>query len=85
MEVSIIKIGNSKGLRLPKTILKKYDIKDSVELVLEEEQIVIKPVSKKREGWDKAFEKMSQKMSQNKEDNPVMDDVFEDEDFEEWK
>jgi len=81
MEVSIIKIGNSKGLRLPKTILKKYDIKDSVELVLEEEQIVIKPVSKKREGWDKAFEKMSQ----NKEDNPVMDDVFEDEDFEEWK
>ena len=81
MEVSIIKIGNSKGLRLPKTILKKYAIKDSVDLVLEEDQIIIKPVSKKREGWDEAFEKMSQ----NKEDNPVMDDVFVDEDFEEWK
>ncbi len=81
MEISIIKIGNSKGLRLPKTILKKYNIKDSVDLVLEEDQIIIKPVSKKREGWDEAFEKMSQ----NKEDNPVMDDVFVDEDFEEWK
>lgn len=81
MEVSIIKIGNSKGLRLPKTILKKYDIKDSVDLVLEEDQIVIKPVSKKRKGWDEAFEKMSE----NKEDDLLMDDVFEDEDFEEWK
>ncbi len=81
MEVSIIKIGNSKGLRLSKTILKKYDIKDSVDLILEEDQIVIKPVSRTRQGWDKAFEKMSQ----NNEDHPLMDDVFEDEDFEEWK
>lgn len=81
MEVSIIKIGNSKGLRLSKTILKKYDIKDSVDLVLEEDQIVIKPVSKKREGWDEAFEKMSA----NQEDDLLMDDVFEDDNFEEWK
>ena len=35
METAIIKIGNSKGLRLSKTILEKYNIKDKVEMILE--------------------------------------------------
>ena len=29
MEVSIIKIGNSKGIRISKTILEKYNIRDT--------------------------------------------------------
>ena len=33
MEAAIIKIGNSKGLRLSKTILEKYNIKDKVEMI----------------------------------------------------
>ena len=41
MEASIIKIGNSKGLRLSKTILEKYNIKDKVELILEKGQIIL--------------------------------------------
>ncbi len=35
MEVSVIKIGNSKGIRLSKTMIDKYNIKDSVNLILE--------------------------------------------------
>jgi antitoxin MazE len=31
MEVSIIKIGNSKGIRFSKTILEKYNLRDKVE------------------------------------------------------
>ena len=38
METAIIQIGNSKGLRLSKTILEKYHIKDKVELILEKDQ-----------------------------------------------
>lgn len=33
MEVSIIQIGNSKGLRLSKTILDKYQIKEKLEMI----------------------------------------------------
>lgn len=44
METSIIKIGNSKGLRLSKVILEKYNIEDKVELIFEKGQIIIKPV-----------------------------------------
>ena len=36
MEVAVVKIGNSKGIRLSKTLIEKYNIKDTVEVVLEE-------------------------------------------------
>lgn len=81
MEVSVVKIGNSKGIRLSKTLLEKYKIKDTVELVLEEGQIIIKPLAKARDGWDKAFEEMAA----NGDDKLLMNDVFEDETPEEWK
>jgi antitoxin MazE len=55
MKVSVIQIGNSKGIRLEKALLEKYDIKDAVELILEKGFIIIKPISSPRKGWDKAF------------------------------
>lgn len=81
MEVSIIKIGNSKGFRLSKTILERYNITDKIELILEKGQIIIRPILKPRKGWDKAF----QNMHENGDDQLLMDDVFEDENFDEWK
>lgn len=81
MEVSIIKIGNSKGFRLSKTILEKYNITDKIELILEKGQIILRPISEPRKGWDKAFQMMHEKG----DDQLLVDDVFEDENFEEWK
>jgi len=80
MEVSIIKIGNSKGLRLSKAIIEKYDIKDKVELILEKGQIIIKPISNPRENWEHEF----RKMRGNGDDKLLIDDVFDDENLEEW-
>lgn len=80
MELSVINIGNSKGIRLSKTILEKYSISDKVELILEKGYIILKPKAEPRKGWDKAFKKMHE----NGDDQLLMDDVFEDENFEEW-
>ncbi len=80
MEVSVIKIGNSKGIRLSKTLIEKYNIKDSVDLILEKGQIVIKPLSKPRKGWEKAFKEMAK----NGDDKLLVNDVFNDENLEEW-
>jgi len=81
MEVSVIKIGNSKGIRLSKTLLDKYKIQDTVEVILEKEQIIIKPLSRPRKGWEKAFKKMAE----NGDDRLLINDVFDDENLEEWK
>ena len=80
MEQQIIKIGNSKGLRLSKSILDRYQIKDKVEVILEEGQIILRPVSNPREGWDKAFKQMHKRG----DDQLLMDDVFDDESFGQW-
>jgi antitoxin MazE len=81
MEISIVQIGNSKGIRLSKTLLEKYNIKDKVELILEKGYIIIKPIAKPRKGWEKAFKEMNK----NGDDKLLFDDVFEEENFEEWK
>lgn len=81
MEVSVIRIGNSKGIRLSKTLLEKYNIKDKVDLILEKSQIIIRPLSKPRKGWDLAFKEMAS----NGDDRLLFNDVFEDENLEEWK
>lgn len=81
MELSIINIGNSKGIRLSKTILEKYNIHDKIELILEKGYIILKPKTEPRKGWEKAF----QKMHENGDDQLLINDVLEDETFEEWK
>jgi len=80
METKIVRIGNSKGLRLSKTILEKYDIKDKVELVLKSDQILLKPISNPREGWTEQLAEMHEQG----DDNLMIDDVFGEEEFEEW-
>ena len=35
MEVSVVKIGNSKGIRFSKTIIERYNIRDTVDLILD--------------------------------------------------
>jgi len=80
MDVSIIKIGNSKGIRLSKTLLEKYNIRDKVELIMEKGYIVLKPKAEPRKGWEEAFRTMNEKG----DDKLLMDDVFDDENPEEW-
>lgn len=80
MEISVINIGNSKGIRLSKTILEKYSITDKMEIILENDYIILKPKAEPRKGWEKAFKKMHE----NGDDQLLIDDVFEDETFEEW-
>lgn len=81
MEVSVVKIGNSRGIRFSKTIIERYNIRDTVDLILDKGQIIIKPLSKPRKGWDKAF----MEMHANGEDKLIIPDIFVEENLEEWK
>jgi len=80
MDLPIIPIGNSKGIRLPKTLLDRYHITDRVELILEEEQLVLRPITAPRQGWDTAFATMHH----NGDDQLLMDDVWPDDTDDLW-
>lgn len=81
MEVPVVKIGNSRGIRFSKTIIERYNIRDTVEMILDKGHIIIKPISRPRKGWDKAFIDMHA----NGDDRLIMPDIFEEENLEEWK
>ncbi len=57
METEIIKIGNSKGIRIPKAILEQCGLSGVVEMSINGDKIIIsKPARKPREGWAEAIE-----------------------------
>jgi len=69
MLASVVRIGNSRGIRFPKNILRELNIKDEVEMVVQNDALLIKSVEKKpRKDWNEAFAKMSK----NKEDKLLM-------------
>ena len=59
MRARIVKIGNSQGIRIPKPLLEQSGILDDVELEVKQNQIIIRPVSNVRAGWDDAFKAMA--------------------------
>ena len=82
MRARVIKIGNSQGLRIPKPILDQTGIMDDVEIEVEKNQIIIRPVKNVREGWDAAFKIMSEKG----DDESILDENFSHSwDEEEWQ
>ncbi len=82
MRARVIKIGNSQGLRIPKPILEQTGIMDDVEIEVEKNQIIIRPVKNVRQGWDVAFKNMGKKG----DDELIIDDsIFNSWDEEEWQ
>ncbi len=83
MKAKLISIGNSKGVRIPKAILRQCHIENQVELEVKKEGIVIKPIkTRPREGWDKAFKLMHER----NEDVLLVDETIDMEmDDWEWK
>lgn len=61
MKTQIIRIGNSKGVRIPKVMLEQTKMRDEVELKVQGQQIIIRPIRKTREGWEDAFRSMAER------------------------
>ena len=58
MKAYIVRIGNSRGIRLPKTLLQKAQLEDEVELRAEPGHILISKTAKPRAGWAEAARHM---------------------------
>ncbi|MGH8396972.1 MAG: AbrB/MazE/SpoVT family DNA-binding domain-containing protein [Gammaproteobacteria bacterium] len=68
MKVAIVRIGNSKGIRLPKAILEQCNLDDEADLAVRDGQVLIQPLHRVRSGWDAAFEAM-----QKADDDALLD------------
>ncbi|MBM4323417.1 MAG: AbrB/MazE/SpoVT family DNA-binding domain-containing protein [Deltaproteobacteria bacterium] len=59
MKTNIIRIGNSQGVRIPKTLLEQCHLQNEVELEPRESYLILKSAKKPRDGWDAAFQAMA--------------------------
>lgn len=82
MLVSLVAIGNSKGIRLPKTVIDQLNVEDTLELEIDDGKMVLTPIqSKARHGWNEFFAVMHQ----TKEDGLLDEAPIDSEAFEwEW-
>lgn len=84
MITKVVKIGNSRGIRIPKSLISQSGLTEEVELELGNGQIIIKSLSNNRANWDSAFKKMAR----NKDDvlmEPRTQYNASDWDKEEWE
>jgi antitoxin MazE len=67
MKASIVKIGNSHGVRIPKPLLDQCGFGSEVELEVKNHSLVISPTKQIRKNWESAFKNMAQ----NKDDQLI--------------
>jgi antitoxin MazE len=60
MRVNIIPIGNSKGIRIPKSVLEQCGFEKSAELEVEAGKLVLRPRRLARAGWEEAAKHLAE-------------------------
>ena len=61
MRATLVKIGNSRGIRIPKALLEQCSMEGEVEIQIKNKTLVIESVkSRPRMHWDKDFQKMAE-------------------------
>jgi antitoxin MazE len=73
MKLSIVQIGNSKGFRIPKIILEQCHMTKEVDLIVNHNCIILKPVADRpRKNWKQAFKKMHELRADVLDTNPLL-------------
>ena len=83
MRASIIKIGNSRGVRLPKLILEQCGFHDEVEFEIRNQELIIRSPATPRTNWEKSFKAMAANGDANLLD-PILSTQWDEGDWE-WK
>jgi len=79
MKARIVRIGNSRGVRLPKTLIEHAGLPEEVELLAEPGRIVVKAIPRPRAGWAEAAQLM-----RKREEDHLIDTTATSFDEEEW-
>ena len=56
----VVKIGNSRGIRIPRALLEQAGLSDEVEMMVEENKLIIRSARLSRQGWEAQFTAMAE-------------------------
>jgi len=81
IHIQMIKIGNSRGVRLPKLLIEQMGFDNEVEIIVQRGQLILRPVTRPRRGWDEQF----LTMAKNGDDKLVDEPASTEWDRSDWK
>jgi antitoxin MazE len=84
MKARIVKIGNSRGIRIPKLLLERSNLAEEVELEAEDNRIVIRSAKQPRQDWESAFRSMAERGDDELLDKDLLAQTRWDEDEWQW-
>ena len=71
VRTQVIKIGNSRGIRIPKLFIDQAKLGNEVEIAIQRGTLVIRPLSLPRSGWAEQFRAMAERRDDKLLDNPA--------------
>jgi antitoxin MazE len=71
MRARVVRIGNSRGIRIPKVWLEQLGLKDEVEMAVHKDGLLIRRPAHPREGWAQAFRAMASHKDDQMIDKPT--------------
>jgi antitoxin MazE len=60
IKTRIVKIGNSQGIRIPKLLLDQLGFGSEVEIAVQQQALIIRPLQHPRHGWEDQFRAMAE-------------------------
>jgi antitoxin MazE len=71
VKTPLIKIGNSRGIRIPKVLIDQVRLGAEVEITVQRDQLVIRSTSRPRAGWDEQLRAMAERGDDRLLDEPA--------------
>jgi antitoxin MazE len=81
-DVKLVPIGNSKGVRIPKPLLQKYGLKNSLLLEETDRGLLLRKKEDSKLSWEDTYKAMADEKERWDEFDTTLLDGLEDEDFE---
>jgi antitoxin MazE len=73
---TLIRIGNSQGIRIPKAVIEQARLEDKqLEFKIIDDGLLIQPVKKNREGWKEQFDNALKSQESSEADQEWLDAV----------
>lgn len=73
----LVKIGNSYGVRIPKAVLEQLQMTDTIELEVQDDQLVVRSSATPRADWAAAFQQMAARADDQLLDGDLPPTVWE--------
>jgi antitoxin MazE len=81
-DAKLVSIGNSKGIRIPKALLQKYGLKDTLLIEETDRGLLLRNKEKNKLSWEETYKAMANEKENWDDFDTTISDGLEDDDFE---